>query len=157
MTANIGISKENTQKVADLLNRLLADESVLYVKTRNFHWNVTGKNFYGLHILLEKHYQQLDEMADDTAERIRQLDHYAVATMTQFLELTNLVEVNHGDLTAATMIEALVNDHETIIRTLRHDVIKDEACQDTGTADFATALLEKHEKMAWMLRAHLEK
>jgi len=156
MSTNIGISKANTQKVADLLNKLLADESVLYIKTRNFHWNVTGKNFYGLHLLLEKHYGELDTMIDDTAERIRQLGHFAVATMTQYLQLTNLVEVNHGDLTAPAMIEALVNDHETIIRILRNDVVKDENCKDTGTADFATALLEKHEKMAWMLRAHLE-
>lgn len=156
MTTNIGISKENSQNVANLLNKLLADENVLYVKTRNFHWNVTGKNFYGMHILLEKHYQELDSMIDDTAERIRQLGHFALATMNDYLKLTNLLEVNHKNLTAGNMIEVLVDDHETIIRVLRRDIIKDENCKDAGTADFATTLLEKHEKMAWMLRAHLE-
>ncbi|MBC9797248.1 Dps family protein [Sinomicrobium weinanense] len=156
MNTNIGISKENTQKVADLLNKLLADENVLYIKTRNFHWNATGKSFYSLHILLEKHYRELDSMIDDTAERIRQLGHFAMATMNDYLKFTNLLEVNHKDLTAGNMIKTLVDDHETIIRILRSDIVKNEACQDAGTADFATALLEKHEKMAWMLRAHLE-
>ncbi len=155
MKITIGISKENRQKSADLLNTLLADENVLYAKTRNFHWNITGDNFYGLHILLEKQYKELDVIVDDTAERIRQLGHFAVGTMTDYLKLTHLLEVNHADLTARTMLEILVNDHETIIRILRKDVIKEEACQDSGTADFATTLLEKHEKMAWMLRSHL--
>jgi len=155
MKTTIGISEENKQKSADLLNVLLADENLLYTKTRNFHWNVTGHNFYGLHILLEKDYQELDEMVDDTAERIRQLGHFAVGTMTDYLKLTHLLEVNHANLTAENMLRELVNDHETIIRILRNDVIKEEACQDSGTADFATALLEKHEKMAWMLRSHL--
>ena len=155
MKTTIGISEENRQKSADLLNTLLADENVLYTKTRNFHWNITGNNFYGLHILLEKHYEELDDIVDDTAERIRQLGHYAVGTMTDYLKLTHLLEVNHADLTAEKMLTELVNDHETIIRILRQDIMKEEACHDSGTADFATALLEKHEKMAWMLRSHL--
>jgi starvation-inducible DNA-binding protein len=156
METNIGISAEDKQKVATLLNKLLADENVLYIKTRNFHWNITGENFYGLHILLEKHYQELDGMIDDTAERIRQIGHFAVATMKDYLEITNLLEVEHHDLTAENMVKKLVEDHETIIRILRHDIIKDENYKDEGTADFATALLEKHAKMAWMLRAHIE-
>ena len=155
MKTTIGISEENRQKSADLLNTLLADENVLYTKTRNFHWNITGNNFYGLHILLEKHYGELDVIVDDTAERIRQLGHFAVGTMTDYLKLTHLLEVNHADLTSENMLTELVNDHETIIRILRQDILKEEAAQDSGTADFATALLEKHEKMAWMLRSHL--
>lgn len=156
-TTNIGISKENIQRVADMLNKLLADETVLYIKTRNFHWNVTGRNFYGLHLLLEKHYKELESMIDDAAERIRQLGHFAVGTMGDYLKLTNLVEAgNHQDFNAKSMIQALVEDHETIICILRNDILKDEDCRDAGTADFSTNLMEKHEKMAWMLRSHLE-
>lgn len=155
MKTTTGISEENKQKSADLLNVLLADENVLYTKTRNFHWNITGNNFYGLHLLLEKDYEELDVIVDDTAERIRQLGHFAVGTMKDYLKLTHLLEVNHADLTAENMLSELVNDHETIIRVLRQDIIKEEACKDSGTADFVTALLEKHEKMTWMLRSHL--
>lgn len=154
MKANIGVSEKNKQGVADLLNVLLADESILYVKTRNFHWNVTGPNFFGLHNLLEQQYDELAIMIDDIAERVRQLGHYALGTMEGYLKAAHLLETsNHEDLTAANMLKILVDDHETIIRTIRKDIIDNEKLKDNVTADFVTGLAEKHEKMVWMLRS----
>ncbi|WP_369048745.1 Dps family protein [Tenacibaculum sp. UWU-22] len=147
-------TKKN-EKIADLLNILLADESVLYLKTRNYHWNVKGPNFYSLHNLFEVQYEELAVMIDDIAEHIRQLGHYAVATMGDYLKSTNLLETAHGNLDEKTMLQNLVNDHNTIIRILTNDLGKSEDLKDTITVDFITTLTEKHQKMAWMLQASI--
>ncbi|RMG50902.1 MAG: DNA starvation/stationary phase protection protein [Acidobacteria bacterium] len=157
MAANIGLTDEQRQGVIQILNTLLADEYVLYTKTRNAHWNVVGPHFSQLHSFFEEQYQQLEQIIDDVAERVRSLDGRAWGTLREFVEQTRLRE-NPGSYPGAReMLADLLADHETIIRHLREDL---ETCEkeyhDMGTNDFLTGLMETHEKMAWMLRAHLE-
>ena len=157
MKTSIGIPDNDVEEVVTLLNTLLADEYVLYTKTRNAHWNITGPNFYELHKFFETHYEALDTMIDDTAERIRSLGHFALGSLADFIEVTHMDEENHDFSNSIQIIQALVDDHETIIRIIRNDITPiSEKYKDLGTADFVTGLMEQHEKMAWMLRSHLD-
>ncbi len=154
--AAIGINEENRQKVATMLNKNLADEHVLYIKTRNYHWNVTGMHFRSLHEFFEEQYTELAIIIDDIAERIRSLGHFALGSMSSFVELASLLETDHREGDAKGMLESLLEDHETIIRIMREDLKKEEeAFRDAGTSDFVTGLMEQHEKMAWMIRSYL--
>jgi len=156
MKTQIGISDKNSTSIADLLNTWLADEYLLITKTKNFHWNVTGNNFIGLHEFFESQYNLLDKIADEVAERIRQLGHFAIGTMTDFLKMTHLSETKNGDLTSKNMLQELLQDHEIIIRWLRtQSEAVQEKLKDSGTSDFMTSQMEKHEKMAWMIRSFM--
>lgn len=151
-----GLSENNRQAIANDLQVLLADEVVLYSKTRNFHWNVEGMHFGPLHKLFEEQYDAIAEMTDEVAERIRKIGHYAVGNLADFLKLTHLVEHLGEGGKDLDMVAALKDDHETIIRFVRNLVdTVDNEYGDAATADFLTGLMEEHEKMAWMLRAHL--
>jgi starvation-inducible DNA-binding protein len=155
MKANIGLLESNVQPVATMLNTLLADEYVLYTKTRNYHWNVTGESFMQLHKLFEAQYEELAEVIDQIAERSRSLGHYSLGTLKQFLAVTRLVE-DEQPTTAKEMLQNLLNDHETIIRILRNDIaLATDKYKDAGTSDFFTGLLEQHEKTAWFIRSYL--
>ncbi len=156
MKVNIGLKEKDLAATADLLNTLLADEHILYIKTRNAHWNVVGPDFHAQHLFYESQYGILQEFIDDIAERIRSLGHYAVGSLKQYLELTHLSEDAVGKNDSATFTKALLSDHEAIIKELRGNIeVIGEKYGDEGTADFLTGLLESHEKMAWMLRSHL--
>jgi starvation-inducible DNA-binding protein len=156
MDTKIGIKPEDLAQVAHSLNRLLADEHVLYIKTRNAHWNVEGPDFHAQHKFFEEQYGQLEDMIDDVAERVRSLGHYAVATMQEFLKLTHLTEQSREKNDSLGFIKELMEDHETIIIHLRENINRfANDWHDLGTSDFITGLMEMHEKMAWMLRAHL--
>jgi starvation-inducible DNA-binding protein len=156
METGIGIKPENLAEVALSLNRLLADEHVLYIKTRNAHWNVEGPDFHAQHKFFEEQYGQLEEIIDDVAERIRSLGHYAEATLQGFLKLTHLTEQTREKNDSNGFMKALLEDHESIIIYLRENINRyANDWQDQGTSDFITGLMEVHEKMAWMLRAHL--
>jgi starvation-inducible DNA-binding protein len=151
---NIGIVESNKQSVANELNKLLADEFVLYTKTRKFHWNVEGAQFHDLHLFFEKQYNQLALIIDEVAERVRKLGHYALGSMKHYLKEASLTENEGGENTAESMLQELLDDHETIIRRLRSDIEKfQDKYKDAGSADFITGLVEQHETMAWMLRA----
>lgn len=154
-SAEIGLSGETREKVAQMLSQMLADQHVLYIKLRNYHWNVTGMAFKPLHELFEEQYTQLAEFIDDTAERIRSIGFFTAGSMEAFRSQSRLVETDHLDGNAQKMIENLLRDQEAMIQILRHNVSELENLGDAGNADFLTALLEEHEKMAWMLRAHL--
>lgn len=155
MKPNIDITDANRQKIADLLNTLLADEYVLYTKTRNAHWNIEGSNFIGLHKFFEEQYEALDEIIDSVAERIRKLGHYSVASLKDFIELTHLSEGEELN-SEKESVSLLLQDHETVINSIRkHIPVINDEYKDAGTADFITGLMEEHEGMAWMLRAHL--
>jgi starvation-inducible DNA-binding protein len=134
---------------------LLADEHVLYVKTRNFHWNIEGENFMEMHKFYEAQYEELAEMIDEVAERIRTLGHYAEGRMKDFLEIARLAEVEYTN-DQKKQLQFLLDDHETIIRLIRQQATQfaDEH-KDQGTSDFVTGIMEKHEKMAWMIRSYL--
>jgi starvation-inducible DNA-binding protein len=157
MKTSIGISDANRKTVAEQLGKLLADEFVLYTKTLNAHWNLEGPDFHSVHLYFEELYEQSEEIVDSVAERIRQLGHYAPATLKDFLKLTHLTEQDKGGNTSADFIRNLLGDHENIIEFIRSNIKEfDEAHKDAGTSDFVTSLMEKHEKTAWMLRAHLK-
>jgi starvation-inducible DNA-binding protein len=156
MKTNIGIKQENISKIVDVLTKILADEFVLYTKTKRAHWNVEGPDFYNKHLFFEQQYDAIDEIVDTVAERIRALGHYAPATLKDFLALTHLTEELKEKNDSNGFIKELLLDHESIIIYLRENInpIANEL-QDAGTSDFITGLVENHEKMAWMLRAHL--
>jgi starvation-inducible DNA-binding protein len=156
MKANIGISEQNKQSVADELSKILADEYVLSAKTKNAHWNIESKDFYEKHKLFESQYGQLDEIIDSVAERIRVLGHYAPGSLAAFLGLTRLTELNREKNDSQGFIHELVEDHEIIIMNLRENIEKfADKLHDAGSSDFITGLMENHEKMAWFLRSHL--
>lgn len=155
MNANIGISEKNSQAVANILNRLLANEQVLYTKLRNYHWNIESSNFMEMHKFYEGQYTELAVTIDEIAERVRQIGHFAEGRLKDFLKLTDLEE---GDYTADQneQLANLLNDHETIIRSLRTHIPKvEDDHKDIGTADFLTGVLKAHEKWGWMVRSYL--
>ncbi len=157
MKTSIGISEANRKTVAEQLGKLLADEFVLYTKTLNAHWNLEGPDFHSVHVYFEELYEQSQEITDSVAERIRQLGHYAPATLKDFIGLTHLTEQMKGNNTSLDLMKNLLADHESIIEFIRSNIKEfDEAHKDSGTSDFVTSLMEKHEKVAWMLRAHLK-
>lgn len=156
MKANIGIKEKDTAAVAALLNKLLADENVLYTKVRNAHWNVEGPDFHAQHLFFEGLYGELAELIDEIAERVRSIGHYAVGTMKQFLELTQLTEMKYGKNDSQGYIKELLGDYESLVITLREYIAIAEKHGDAGTEDFLVGILAQHEKTAWMLRAHIK-
>lgn len=156
MKTNIGIPDENREGVVKILNTLLSDEYLLYTKTRNYHWNVTGPQFNDLHKFFEAQYEALDEIIDEVAERARSLGGASFGTLTEFSKHARLKEQPGQISNAREMIGNLLQDHEAVIRSLRKDLeVCAEKYHDIGTNDFLTGLMEKHEKMAWMLRSFM--
>lgn len=155
MKVNIGISEKNRAAVAASLNQLLADEHILYNKTRNYHWSIEGPSFMEFHKLYEAQYTALAETIDQIAERIRTIGHFAEGRLKEIIKLATLDEPE-APTDQAKQIENLETDHETMIIKLRK-LIKDfdEKYKDIGSSDFVTGLLKEHEKMAWMLRSYL--
>lgn len=157
MKPAIGLSDEQRAGVISVLNVLLSDEYLLYTKARNYHWNVLGPQFNDLHKFFEGHYEQLEEVVDEVAERARSLGGFAFGTMVEFAQHTRLREHPEDHPDAKHMLANLLADHESLIRDLRNDAeICDEKFNDMGTNDFLTGLMERHEKMAWMFRSFLE-
>jgi|SRR5579871_2275156 len=156
MESRIGINGGHSQSVAELLAKLLADEFLLSLKTRNAHWNIEDPNFLSLHKLFETQYGELDTIVDDVAERIRSLGHFAPASMKSFLSLTHLTEAGREKNDGRGFITELLHDHEDIIIRIRSQINELAlSYHDVGTSDFFTGLMKTHEKMAWMLRAHV--
>lgn len=154
-TINIGITEENRKQITQGLSRFLADSYTLYLKTHNFHWNVTGPMFRTLHLMFEEQYNELWTAVDTVAERIRSLGAPAPATYSAFAKLSSIKETD-GVPHANDMIKLLVEGHETVIRTAREVFPLAEKGGDQGTLDLLTQRLEVHEKTAWMLRSLLE-
>ncbi len=156
MKANIGITEKNGQSVVNELSKVLADEFVLYTKTRNAHWNIEGADFFEKHKFFESQYRQLEGFIDEVAERIRKLGFYAPASLTAFLSLTQLTEATREQNDSYGFIKELLIDHESIIMKLRENISNFAfEFHDSGSSDFITGLMEEHEKMAWILRSHL--
>jgi len=155
MKPDIGITEHNCLNMAEVLNKLLANEYALYTKTLNYHWNLQGPDFFALHKFLQKNYEELFEIIDDVAERVSTLGGKAIASLQEFAKLTTLEEESFGGgKDQLQMLKQLLLDHEQIIKQLRVDIeIASTKYADVGTNNFLTDLLEKHEKMAWMLRA----
>ncbi|UTH75476.1 Dps family protein [Chromobacterium sp. IIBBL 290-4] len=153
---DIGINEQDRQEIAHGLSRLLADSYTLYLKTHNFHWNVTGPMFNTLHLMFETQYNELSLAVDAVAERIRALGHYAPGSYADYARLTAIPEAS-GVPKADDMIRQLVEGHETLCRTARSVFPVVERAGDEPTADLLTQRLQVHEKTAWMLRSLLEK
>lgn len=153
MEAHIGIAPKNRKEVAKILNNLLSDEYLLYTKTLKYHWNVHGIVFHDFHALFKEQYEALLDIADDIAERARALGEPAFGSMVEFSKHARLKEEPGKIPDALGMIKQLLADHETIIRQMREDVETTAKLGDAGTNNFLTEIMERHEKIAWMLRA----
>lgn len=152
---NIGISEENREKIADALSRVLADSYVLYLKTHNYHWNVTGELFHSLHEQFEEQYTELADAIDEIAERIRALGYRAPGTFKEFNELTS-IEEKQDEPEAMEMVRRLAVGNEQLLRTARQALVPAKEAEDEATIDLLTERLNVHSKTAWMLRSHLE-
>ncbi|MCC2962972.1 DNA starvation/stationary phase protection protein [Massilia sp. IC2-278] len=155
MHMDTGISTEDRAKIVESLSTVLADAYMLYLKTHNFHWNVTGPLFSSLHVMFEEQYTEQWNALDEIAERIRALGHFAPATYKRYAELSNITEEPEV-LSSKEMIRQLVEGNEILIRTLRAGVKVADELDDFPTADMLTTRMEVHEKNAWMLRSFLE-
>lgn len=151
---NIGISETDRQQIAEGLSRLLADTYTLYLKTHNFHWNVTGPMFQTLHLMFEAQYNELSLAVDAVAERIRTLGFPAPGTYKEYSQLTSIDEAD-GVPAAEEMIKELVAGQEAVVRTARSVFPLADAANDEPTADLLTQRMQIHEKTAWMLRSLL--
>jgi starvation-inducible DNA-binding protein len=157
METTIGIKPEQTASVALTLAGILADEYVLYTKTKKAHWNVEGLDFHAKHLLFEAQFTQLDEVIDDVAERIRTIGHYVSGSLKEFLSLTSLSEKSNSSNDSKGNIKDLLGDHQSIIIKIREAISSgDGKALDLGTSDFLTGVMASHEKMAWMLSASLK-
>jgi starvation-inducible DNA-binding protein len=155
MKPNIGISEKHLKNSSQVLSLVLANGVILYTKTRNFHWNVSGESFMELHKLFENQYKVLEKSIDEVAERISKLGSNTIGTMEEFTKLSSIKEHPGKYPSSNEMIKELLKDHETVIVTLREN-IKDcaDKYKDAGTADFLTKLMEGHETIAWTLRRY---
>ena len=151
---DIGIAEDDRQSITEGLSHLLADTYTLYLKTHNYHWNVTGPMFQTLHLMFEGQYIELALAVDLIAERIRSLGVPAPATYQAFIRLSSISE-DEDHPNATEMIARLVADHEAVTRTARSVFPRVEQAQDEVTADLLTQRLQVHEKTAWMLRSLL--
>ncbi|MFY7861431.1 MAG: Dps family protein [Chitinophagales bacterium] len=157
MSKEIGITEKNSQFVANDLAIILANENILYIKTKDAHWNVEGIDFLEKHKFFESQMHALDEIIDEVAERIRCIGHYAPASLKSYLELTTLTEISRNKNDSPGFIADLLFSHESVIMHLRGKIqMLANEFKDIGTSDFITGLMEKHEKMAWFLRSHLK-
>ena len=155
MKIDIGIDAKQREEIAGGLSRVLADTYTLYLKTHNYHWNVTGPLFNTLHLMFEQQYTELATAVDEIAERIRALGEPAPGSYKAFSKLTDIQE--ETDMPAAEeMIRQLVIGQETVVRSAREVFKIAEAASDEPTADLLTQRMQLHEKNAWMLRSMLD-
>ena len=150
-----GIPADSRVKIAEGLSKVLADSYTLYLKTHNYHWNVTGPMFQTLHLMFEEQYTELATAVDDLAERIRALGAYAPGSYAAYAKLSS-IEESEDVPRAQEMIEQLIHGHETVAKTARSVFPAAEEGSDEVTADLLTQRMTVHEKTAWMLRSLLE-
>lgn len=155
MEINIGINEDDRKEIADELSKVLADSYMLYLKTHNYHWNVTGELFHSLHEQFEGQYTELADAIDEIAERIRALGYRAPGTFKEFNELTSIDE-DQEEPEALEMVRRLALGNEQVLRTARTALEPANKAEDEATIDLLTQRLHIHAKTAWMLRSHLE-
>lgn len=154
---DLGLNHKQRAALAALLNRLLADEFLLYAKLRKFHWNVTGPFFTTLHAFFEQQYDALEDVMDDTAELVRQFGHPALGTLAEFAQHARLKETPGVTPDARAMVAELAADHTALVRALREDIeAVDEDSDDPVTQDFLTQVMAQHQKFAWLTGALLD-
>lgn len=148
-----GIDEKDRKEISDCLSKLLADTYTLYLKTHNFHWNVTGPMFNTLHLMFEQQYNELALAVDLIAERMRALGFFAPGTFTEFSKLSSIPESPGIVLPAEEMIKLLIEGNEAVIKTARVILPAAERANDESTRDLLTQRIQAHEKTAWMLRS----
>jgi starvation-inducible DNA-binding protein len=150
---NIGLDNDNRQSVVEILNKILANEVVLTLKTRSALWNVCGASYFELHTLFSNQTQQLTDISDEIAERVRVIGGVAVSSLKELVNFTRLEE-QPGDIPD---VLHLLADHETSIRFLREDAKRcSEEYEDEGTFELLVSVMRRHEKMAWLLRTRVD-
>ena len=155
MKPDIGLNATKLKSVVEILSEVLADAMILYIKTRKYHWNVSGDSFMEYHKLFETQYKKLEASIDEIAERIGKLGSVAIGTAKEFSKHTQLTENPGNNPNSGEMVKELLSDHETVIKSLRKAIDEvDEKHSDAGTADFLTDLIREHETMAWTLRRY---
>jgi len=155
MKIDIGINEAHRRDIANGLSRLLADTYTLYLKTHNFHWNVTGHLFQTLHVMFEQQYTELAAAVDQIAERIRALGFPAPGSYHEFAKLTSIKEATDQPR-ALDMVRQLAEGQEAVVRTARAVFPKADEAHDEATADLLTQRMQLHEKTAWMLRSMID-
>ena len=151
---DLGMDDKARRAIAGGLSKLLADTYTLYLKTHNFHWNVTGPQFNSLHLMFEGQYTELALAVDLIAERIRALGEPAPGSYSAFAKLSSIKEAE-GTPAADDMLRILAEDQLAVVRTARAVFPLADAAHDEPTADLLTQRMQVHEKTAWMLRANL--
>ena len=155
MIPHIGITPKQLKKSTVLLATILSNEMTLYVKTRKFHWNISGNSFMELHQLFEEQYRILEAHIDEVAERISQLGDKTIGTMKEFIENSTLKESPKEYPSQKQMLKELLENHEQLVTEFRDYIpVFEEENNDAGSVDFVTGLLQEHEKMAWVLRRY---
>jgi starvation-inducible DNA-binding protein len=154
MNTNIEKEISDHKKVVDGVSQVLAETYVLYLKTHNFHWNVTGPMFQPLHSVFEEQYSELADAVDEVAERIRALGMRAPGSFSEFQSLSSIKEAT-GQPKAMDMIEKLLDDHETLSETANNTAVTAQESGDEATADLMIQRIQVHDKAAWMLRSFL--
>ncbi len=151
-SVKVNLGLRDREKIGNVLHKLLASTYALYLKTQNYHWNVTGPQFQTFHLLFQSHYEELAEAIDEMAERMRALGYFPEGSFRAFSKLSFIEEVE-GRVEAMQMISSLLNDHETLICYIRENLPFIEKLEDGATADFLNKRLAVHEKTSWMLRS----
>lgn len=156
METGIKITKQNKEAVATFLNLLLANEYILYTKTRTAHWNVEGSNYFELHVFLENNYNELDAMIDEIAEQIRLLGRFALSSIKDFVSASQISDDNNDFNNPGQIFESLINNHESIIHIIQQEIYPiSNKFKDIVLTDFLTKLMTQHENMARMLKSFL--
>lgn len=155
MDVQIGISTEHREKIASGLAKVLADSYMVYLKTHNYHWNVTGEHFHSLHEQFEVQYTELAAAIDEIAERIRALGHRAPGSFIEYSKITS-IEEDTDQPNALEMVRRLALDNEKILQTAREVLPMCDEADDEASLDLLTERLKVHSKTAWMLRSHLQ-
>jgi starvation-inducible DNA-binding protein len=156
MNPHTRIQNQNNKVVVTFLNLLLADEYVLYTKTRTAHWNVDGANYFETHVFLENQFNTIDVIIDELAEQIRSLGHYALGSLKDFLSIAQINEDNHDFANSGKIFETLLYEHESIIRIIQHEIFSISVnLKDRETAKLLTGVLKRHKKMVSLLSAFL--
>lgn len=157
MKPNIGIPEKNLKGVIEILSNVLSDLTILYMKTRKFHWNVSGESFMEYHLLFEGQYKELEQAIDEVAERINKLGGHTIGTLQEYSKRATLKESPGKYPGSKEMVRELLDDHESCVKTLREAIEEcEEKYEDAGTTDFLTQLMESHETTAWKLRRYFK-
>ncbi len=156
MKKNTRNPNKNSDVVATFLNLLLANEYVLYTKTKTAHWNMDGENYFELHLFLENQCNILSDMMDDVAEQIRSLGQYATGSLKNFISIAAMTDDNHNFKNSKQIFDKILDDHETIIQVIRHEIQPlSHQIIDPCTIIFMAGIMEQHEKMLRLIRSFL--